>query len=202
MKAAKIVFSVLMISVCLVLFCVASFADTAPLTLEEVTSEYPVKLVYVGDGLVSSISNQGFPLGIVAVNGSSPYFGVVTSIGFYESVTTGSSYSTYCGSTPKTFILNISEYEFYTTQEIYKEFFMNDDGWQAVYLPGVTGGLTSTFSGTSGFVSDLAGSVSDLFWDAEEEELTVCGTLGLVALGISVVFLLIGFISKFVHLGG
>lgn len=68
-------------------------------------------------------------------------------------------------------------------------------------MQGVVSAITSVWSWLMNWLSQSIPSVISIFYDAESG-LTFLGTLAVVALGISVFFLLLGLIQNFLHLRG
>lgn len=61
--------------------------------------------------------------------------------------------------------------------------------------------ITGVFDDLSEWLVGAVGSVTGLFYDSTSG-LTFLGTLAIIGLGISVIFLLIGIVQKFLHFAG
>ena len=66
-------------------------------------------------------------------------------------------------------------------------------------MQGVVSAITNVWSWLMNWLSQSIPSVVGIFYDAETG-LTFLGTLAVVALGISVFFLILGLIQNFLHL--
>ena len=64
----------------------------------------------------------------------------------------------------------------------------------------VISAITSVFTAVMGWLQTAITSVVAVFWTGEA--LTFLGVLALIALGISIFFLLVGLIQNFLHLRG
>lgn len=58
------------------------------------------------------------------------------------------------------------------------------------------GAITAVWTEISTWLTSTISSLESIFYDASSHSLTFLGTLGIIALGISVIFLLIGWIRS------
>lgn len=68
-------------------------------------------------------------------------------------------------------------------------------------MTGIVNGITAVWTAISTWVIDTIPNVVEVFYTAEGG-LTFLGTLSVIALGISVFFLIMGLIQNFLHLRG
>lgn len=69
-------------------------------------------------------------------------------------------------------------------------------------MTGVLKAVFDVFTAISGWFAQTIPNVSEMFYNSTEASLTFMGTLAVASLGVSVVFLLIGVISNFLHFRG
>lgn len=66
--------------------------------------------------------------------------------------------------------------------------------------------MTTVWSSIFEWLIDAIGDVIPIFWDATANSgagaLTLLGTLAIIALGISIFFLIMGLVQRFIHLAG
>lgn len=62
--------------------------------------------------------------------------------------------------------------------------------------------ITNVFDSIGTWISGAVNDLIPMFWNASDNSLTILGTLAVVGLGFSVVFLLIGIIQRFLHFAG
>lgn len=61
--------------------------------------------------------------------------------------------------------------------------------------------ITDVFSSIAGWIPDAISSLTPVFW-LPETGLTFMGTLAVAGLAVSIVFLMMGIIQRFLHFGG
>ena len=62
--------------------------------------------------------------------------------------------------------------------------------------------ITGVFTEIANWISTTIPSITEVFYDAEAGSLTFLGVLAVVALGISIFFLLMGLVQNFLHFRG
>ena len=62
--------------------------------------------------------------------------------------------------------------------------------------------MVNIWSSISTWLVGQTSKVTELFWNVNEQELTLLGVLAIAGLGISVIFLLIGIVQRFLHFRG
>lgn len=62
--------------------------------------------------------------------------------------------------------------------------------------------ITEVFDAIGSWITGAVNDLIPMFWNATDNTLTILGTLAVVGLGFSVVFLLIGIIQRFLHFAG
>lgn len=62
--------------------------------------------------------------------------------------------------------------------------------------------IVGIFSDIGSWIADNIGNAVSLFWNAESQSLTLIGVLSVCGLSVSIVFLLIGIVSRFLKFGG
>lgn len=62
--------------------------------------------------------------------------------------------------------------------------------------------ITGVFTSIANWISTTIPSITAIFYDAEAGTLTFLGVLAVVALGISIFFLLMGLVQNFLHFRG
>lgn len=62
--------------------------------------------------------------------------------------------------------------------------------------------ITNVFDAIGTWITGAVNDLIPMFWNASDNTLTILGTLAVVGLGFSVVFLLIGIIQRFLHFAG
>lgn len=62
--------------------------------------------------------------------------------------------------------------------------------------------ITEVFDAIGTWITSAVNDLIPMFWNATDNTLTILGTLAVVGLGFSVVFLLIGIIQRFLHFAG
>ena len=67
---------------------------------------------------------------------------------------------------------------------------------------GVISAITNVFDAMSNWLMSTIPSVTALFYDSTAGTLTFVGVLAVCALGISVFFLIVGLIQRFLHFAG
>lgn len=68
-------------------------------------------------------------------------------------------------------------------------------------MPVVTA-ITGVFTAIANWISETIPSITEIFFSAESGSLTFLGVLAVVALGISIFFLLMGLVQNFLHFRG
>lgn len=68
-------------------------------------------------------------------------------------------------------------------------------------MPVVTA-ITGVFTAIAKWITTTIPSITEVFFSAESGELTFLGVLAVVALGISIFFLLMGLVQNFLHFRG
>lgn len=68
-------------------------------------------------------------------------------------------------------------------------------------MPVVTA-ITGVFTAIANWISETIPSITEIFFNAESGSLTFLGVLAVVALGISIFFLLMGLVQNFLHFRG
>lgn len=66
----------------------------------------------------------------------------------------------------------------------------------------ILGSITEVFDAIGTWITGAVNDMIPMFWNATDNTLTLLGTLAVVGLGFSVVFLLIGIIQRFLHFAG
>ena len=62
--------------------------------------------------------------------------------------------------------------------------------------------IFQVFTSIGDWLTDALDTLMGLFWNGTENQLTLLGILGVVGLGFSVIFLLIGIIQRFLKFQG
>ena len=63
-------------------------------------------------------------------------------------------------------------------------------------------GITTVFDAIGDWIISAFSSMQSIFWVAESEQLTFMGILAVCGLAMSVIFLIIGIIQRFLHFAG
>ena len=62
--------------------------------------------------------------------------------------------------------------------------------------------ITNVFTAMADWISETLPTITAIFYDGASGTLTVLGTLAVIALGISIFFLLMGLVQNFLHFRG
>ena len=62
--------------------------------------------------------------------------------------------------------------------------------------------ITGVFTEIADWITTSIPSITEVFWNSEGGQLTFLGVLAVVALGISIFFLLMGLVQNFLHFRG
>ncbi len=68
-------------------------------------------------------------------------------------------------------------------------------------MPVVTA-ITGVFTAIASWITETIPSITEIFFSSESGELTFMGILAVIALGISIFFLLMGLVQNFLHFRG
>lgn len=68
-------------------------------------------------------------------------------------------------------------------------------------MPVITA-ITGVFTAIATWITETIPNVTEVFFSAESGQLTFLGVLAVVALGISIFFLLMGLVQNFLHFRG
>lgn len=68
-------------------------------------------------------------------------------------------------------------------------------------MPVITA-ITGVFTAIAGWITETIPSITEVFFSSESGQLTFLGVLAVVALGVSIFFLLMGLVQNFLHFRG